>query len=116
MYIYSTLSSAVVYRTTHGDVKINGGANIPDKHLYTPYGVVTKVTDDQYEGLKAHYLFQMHESNGFVTADSAKEDADEVASNMTGRDDSAPDTEASLLASDDTIEKIKDGVVTRKGK
>lgn len=116
MYIYSTLSADMIYSTTAGDVFIAGQANIPDKHLLTPYGKVTTVTDEQYEGLKGNHLFQLHESNGFIMADKHKTDADNAATSMTGRDDSAPDTEASLMASDDTIEKVKDGVITRKAK
>lgn len=116
MYIYSTLSSDQIYSTDAGDILINGGANIPDKHLLTPYGKVTSVTDEQYEALDRHYLFKLHESNGFIKADRHKEDAEKVASDMTGRDDSAPDTAESLAVSDPNVESVKDGVVRLKSK
>lgn len=116
MYIYSTLSSSVNYSTEVGDILILGGANIPDQHLWTPYGVATQVSDEQYEALQKHYLFQMHVENGFIRASKTKEDADKVAADMTGRDASAPDTAESLMAGDDDIESVKDGVVKRKAK
>lgn len=116
MYIYSTLSADVVYTTLAGDILIHGGANIPDKHLLTPYGKVTKVTDEQYEALKKVEVFKTHVENGFIRADKNKEDAEKVASDMTGRDESAPDTEESLMAGDPDVEEVKDGVIKRKQK
>lgn len=116
MYIYSTLSADVVYSTDAGEVLVHGGANIPDKHLLTPYGKVTRVTDDEYAALERNHLFKTHKENGYITADKHKTDADHAAAAMNGRDMSAPDTEESLISSDSTIEKIKDGVITRKAK
>lgn len=116
MYIYSTLSADVVYTTLAGDILIHGGANIPDKHLLTPYGKMTKISDDQYAALKDHEVFKTHVANGFIRADKHKEDAEKVASDMTGRDESAPDTEESLMAGDPEIEEVKDGVIKRKAK
>jgi len=49
-------------------------------------------------------------------ADKNKTDADHAAAAMNGRDESAPDTAESLIADDDTIESIKDGVIKRKAK
>lgn len=116
MYIYSTLSADVVYTTEAGDILIAGGANIPDQHLLTPYGKVTKVTDEQYEALQKVEVFKIHVDNGYIRADKAKEDAEKVAADMTGRDESAPDTEESLMAADPEIEDVKDGVIKRKQK
>lgn len=117
MYIYSTLSSDQIYTTEVGDVMIKGGANIPDKHLLTPLGKVTSVTEAQYAALDKHYLFKLHEANGFIRADKNKEDAEKVASDMTGRDDSAPDTAESLSLSGDVESVDTDkGVVRLKGK
>jgi len=79
MYIYSTLSADVVYTTEAGDIFIAGGANIADKHMLTPYGKVTSVTDDEYAALDKHYLFKLHEQNGFIMADKNKTDADHAA-------------------------------------
>ncbi len=116
MYIYSTLTAPVCYTTEAGDIVIAGGANVPDQNLLTPYGKVTKVTDEQYEALKKHYLFQLHEENGYIRADKNKVDADKAASDMNGRDASAPDTEESLLTGDDEVAEVKGGVITKKAK
>ncbi len=116
MYIYSTLSTDVSYNTKMGEILIAGGANIPDQHLLTPYGKVTKVTDDQYAALQEVEVFRTHVDNGYIRADKNKEDAEKVAADMTGRDASAPDTEESLMAGDPDIEDVKDGVIRRKQK
>lgn len=116
MYIYSTLSADVVYTTLAGDITIHGGANVPDQHMLTPYGKVTKISEDEYAALKDHEVFKTHVDNGFIRADKNKEDAEKVASDMTGRDASAPDTAESLMAGDPDIEDVKDGVVRRKAK
>lgn len=116
MYIYSTLTADVVYTTAVGDVFIAGGANIADKHMLTPLGAATSVTDEQYEALQKVEVFRTHVEHGFIKADKHKQDAEKVATEMTGRDNSAPDTPESLVAEDDTIESIKDGVIKRKAK
>lgn len=116
MYIYSTLTADVAYTTEVGDIFIAGGANIADKHMLTPYGKVTSVTDEQYAALQKVEVFRTHVEHGCIKADKHKQDAEKVAADMTGRDDSAPDTPESLAAEDDTIESIKDGVIKRKTK
>lgn len=98
LYVYSTLSSPVAYETTEGPIEVAGGANVAGKHLDTPRGVVTKVTAEQLALLEDNHVFKLHKENGFVTVDSNKEDPDKVASDMTGRDLSAPDTAESLEA------------------
>lgn len=100
-YIYSTLAAAVNYgghTEGGGDVPvpadpivIQGGANIPDKYMRTPDGaVITPVTEAQYEILKANPVFQLHEKNGFIKVSDKKVDAEKVAADMEGRDNSAP--------------------------
>lgn len=115
-YIYSTLSADVVYTTQLGDILIAGGANIPDQHLLTPYGKVTQVTDEQYEALKGVEVFNTHVDNGFIHADANKEDAEKVAADMAGRDDSAPDNEDTLALADPNVESVDKGVVKLKAK
>ena len=116
MYIYSTLAADVVYTTLAGDILIHGGANVPDQHLLTPYGKMTKISDDEYAALKDNHVFQLHVENGHIRADKHKEDPDKIAADMTGRDESAPDTAESLMAADPDIEDVKDGGVKRKAK
>jgi len=100
LYVFSTLSNDqkyVSYETTSsglqvekGFVEIVGGANVANKNVITPRGVATKVTAEQLEQLRKNHVFQQHEHNGFITISEGKADADEVAADMTGRDESAP--------------------------
>ncbi len=61
-------------------ITIRGGANIPsetsgvgemvkDKYgipLWTAYGVITAVTDEDFELLRNNHVFQKHESKGYI--------------------------------------------------
>jgi hypothetical protein len=101
MYVYSTLAASMNY-TKHGkgggdlpveegNVFIAGGANIPDKYMRTPEGaVVTPVTEEDVELLRANPVFVLHEKNGFVEISDKKVDGEKAAANMEGRDQSAP--------------------------
>jgi hypothetical protein len=109
--LFSTMTGAVTYtdwKTSPGglsiagaSVTINGGANVAHrKTIITPRGVGTPVTDDELAFLETDPTFKMHKLNGFITIDSVKDirDADLAASDMEGRDDSAPDVEQDYLA------------------
>lgn len=100
LYVFSTLASDVTY-TNHApggadlpkvvaEVKIKGGAGVANDRFVTPRGVVTTITEDEAEALRANPVFQLHEANGFVQISDKSGDADEVAADMTGRDNSAP--------------------------
>jgi hypothetical protein len=108
--IFSTLTGSVTYtdwKLSAGglsiagrEVTIKGGANVASKHLLTPRGIGTKVTDEELAFLETDVTFLMHKKNGFITIDSVGDirDADLAASDMEGRDDSAPDTPNDFLA------------------
>lgn len=109
--VFSTMTAAVTYTQwkqspgglsiAGAQVTIKGGANVADRRtILTPRGIGTQVTDDELEFLKQDPTFLMHEKNGFITVDSVADirDADLAASNMEGRDDSAPDVEQDFLA------------------
>lgn len=113
MYIYSTISADVDYQTEHGNIRVNGQANIANRNFITPRGVATKVTDEQFAELKKNHVFQLHMENGFISAERHREDADKVASNMTGRDKSAPDTPETMLLDGD-VEEVKGTVIKRR--
>jgi hypothetical protein len=111
LYVYSTLSTGVDYTTyVKNDpkspvvieqvVSIAGGANVVAKGagLLTPHGVATAVTPEQLDALRANAIFQLHEANGFVTVSKAKEDPENVATDMTTRDTSAPLVQADFEA------------------
>lgn len=103
-HIYSTLSNNQRYDKyvaggadlprIERSVVIAGGANVADKHFITPRGVVTTVTDDDYELLKENKLFNTHLENGYITVEERKADVEKVIAGMTGRDESAPLVEA----------------------
>lgn len=100
VYVYSTMTSPVTYAKWRnnsggvpvrvGEVRINGGANLADKHLVTPLGAVTKISDEEYELLKNNHVFQIHLKGGHIKISSAKTDANKVAADLEGRDGSAP--------------------------
>jgi len=100
LYIYSTLSADVIYQNTvpggadiprvDSEVMIKGGAGVANDRLVTPRGVVTKITEQQLEQLRENAVFKVHEANGFIQVSEHSVDADAAASDMTGRDQSAP--------------------------
>lgn len=98
-YIYSTLTADQSYKTSIGRVFINGGANLMTRRtLDTPRGVVTEITDEQFEALKKDSLsFGNHLRDGFVTADKRKTNANKVAEGLEAKDKSAQKTEAELM-------------------
>jgi len=100
LYVFSTLASDVTY-TNHApggadlpkviaEVKIKGGAGVANDRFVTPRGVVTTVTAEEAEALRSNPVFNLHEANGFVQISEKSGDADDVAADMTGRDNSAP--------------------------
>lgn len=96
IYIYSTLAAAQAYGTTVGMVRIEGGANITSKHMITPRGVATEVTDVELEALRAHDVFAAHLKNGFLHIDVKEVKADKVAENMNAEDKGAQATAETL--------------------
>lgn len=90
-YVLSTMTSNVAYNTYNyiGDlpvpdpalkIRIFGGTGIPSNTsgfgipsksldgtpLWTPAGMITPITDEQYERLKDHPIFKKHYDAGFV--------------------------------------------------
>lgn len=98
LYIYCTLSNDQNYATSDGPVFIAGQANVMTKHMYTPRGRVTEISDEQYTQLKNNHVFKLHKENGFIAVENRKEDPDKVATDMEASDKSAPLTEEQLVA------------------
>lgn len=71
-------------------VTINGGHGVATKHLFTPKGVVTQVSDDDMEFLLKNTSFQRHVEAGFITYDKKKVDPEKKIQNMAQEDGSAP--------------------------
>ena len=108
-YIYSTLSNDQAYttwepiselkkmeasaRVAQKIVRIAGKANIATKALVTPRGVVTQVTDEEYEHLKMNDVFQLHTRNGHIMVEEKKFEPEVVvAKGMKQADSSSPIT------------------------
>lgn len=100
-YVFSKITNDTVYAdyaynpggglpTITKQVKIKGGANRADKHIITPQGVMTEVTDEELEFLLKNDGFQRHVERGFITHKAYKADADKVAKDMAERDNSSP--------------------------
>lgn len=99
-YVFSTLTAGQDYtlyevnpsgvNMVKAVVSIKGGANLPDKHLITPLGVVTEVTDDGLAILNRIDDFKRHKELGFITVQERKDDVEAVVADMEQRDESAP--------------------------
>lgn len=101
-YVYSTNSTSVgytEYRPGQGagglptpirTVVVKGGANVANKNLVTPYGVATRVSDDDAAFLSTNADFIRHRKAGFVRIDDRKMDPEVPAADMEARDGSAP--------------------------
>lgn len=100
-FIYSTLSCPQRYTKfvpgaeggiprEEGSVLIHGGANVADRAIITPRGVVTEVSDEELALLKENKLFNTHCENGFITIETKKVDVEKVTPDMEARDGSAP--------------------------
>lgn len=104
-FVYSTLSSDQKYmawkpadkEAPHSEplahVMVRGGTNVANKHFITPHGMVTEVTEDQYQLLLQNDVFKRHVQNGFIQVREEKVDPEVAASSgMQQTDDSAPIT------------------------
>lgn len=84
-YIYSTCTNG---HTING-VAINGGHGLPNKHMWTPRGVATEITRDQFEAIKDHRVFKSLMDDGLLTVEKFKVETEKVARNMNQKDKSA---------------------------
>lgn len=123
-FIYSTLATdqdiAVWTQTPDGTpkavryIRINGGAQIAKANageIYTPLGVRTEISDEDFAFLERDFTFKHFVENGFLTVDDRKINAEKAAGNMELPDSSqgAPLSETELLAS----AEASDGIVVK---
>lgn len=89
MYILSTMSNSVAYRfyndvaglpVAHKTITIHGGARLPNEKIgfgdrletedgrpiWTADGLVTAISDSDYELLKDHHVFKAHLDGGYL--------------------------------------------------
>ncbi|MFY1028170.1 hypothetical protein ACE4RU_10795 [Actinobacillus seminis] len=126
-YVYSTLTcdnAYVVYSQGGADLKvktgqivIKGGVGVANQRLVTPLGIATQVTSEELALLEKNQVFKLHKENGFIVVqENGKEsDAEKVALDMTGRDESSPVTPSDYISNKDEPESIK-VKTNRKGK
>lgn len=119
--VFSTLTASVVY-TKHepgaadmprqvAAIEIAGGRGLANKHLITPDGISTEVSDADLATLESIPLFQLHKANGFIKVSSTKAEVKHVVKDMAKKDASAPMTPADFKASDPDTKVVtsKDG-------
>ena len=100
IYIYSTLTAGQDYTTDAGIVSINGKSNVVRNGAEeTPLGVLTEITDAQFDELKKNPVYQQHETNKFIVATTTKYNPEDVAQDMQANDASAQRTSEDLTAS-----------------
>lgn len=98
-YVYSTSTNG----HTIGGVSINGGHGLPNKHMWTPRGVATEITREQFEAIKNHRVFKALLDDGLMTVEKFKVEADKVAADMKGADKSAQKQSADFKGKDQKI-------------
>lgn len=102
-YVYSTATCAGTYIEYQPDtikghghsialrkVVINGGNGVATRHLTTPKGAVTEVTDGELEFLLKNKSFQRHMKAGFISYDNTKVEPEKKAADMAEGDNSIP--------------------------
>ncbi len=92
-YVFSKLPSSTAYTQWHTGpggiqtagrhVNIRGGAGVANKHLVTPQGVMTEVTDEEAEFLLNDHHFKQHQNNGFVTITAGRAEVEKVVADMS---------------------------------
>lgn len=114
-YVYSTGTNDTAYVDHKPDpdknrgyseiirqVIIKGGHGRATKHLVTPKGVVTKVTEDELEFLLKNDSFQRHMKNGFISYENKKVEPEKKAADMAQADGSAPLTPKDFTESENS--------------
>lgn len=88
-------------------VVIKGGHGLADKHLFTPHGVVTQVSDEDMQFLLENESFKKHVKDGFITFDKKKSDPEKKAKNMADKDRSAPLTPKDFEKGENDSEEVR---------
>lgn len=101
-FVYSTTTNNTFYeeyaeaiegsqiRQIKRKVLIKGGNGVANKHLVTPFGVATQVSDDDLSFLMNNEAFLRHMKRGFLKVEERNIAAEKVAADMTPKDKSHP--------------------------
>jgi hypothetical protein len=92
-HVYCTAANSTEYNkfNEHGPKGINvversllikGGAGINKRHVQTPLGVHTIISDEDYEWLKNDYHFKQQIKDGYIVVKKQKVDSEVVAADM----------------------------------
>lgn len=87
-------------------VRIEGGANVPNKHMVTPKGVLTRVSDDDLAFLMSNAKFQEVMKAGFMLVIADDRDMDKVVGDMAAKDGCAPKTEADFVGKPNSAKHV----------
>ena len=107
MFVYSTATNSAFYclydTSTPGPavllkrVHIKGGHNVNHAHnpmqknnIYTPYGVRTEVSEEDFKFLLQNESFNRHVAKGFLSYDKKKIAPEKKAKEMEQEDGSSP--------------------------
>lgn len=75
-------------RTVKKSILIKGGANVMDKTtMTTPNGVVTEISDEDWEALKEHTAFKRHVDAGFMEVMQEEKKARESSKKKSSKKD-----------------------------
>ena len=77
---------------------VKGGANITDKRLVTPMGVVTQCTAEELEKLNQIKAFTNHIAGGYIKVEDKERKVEAAAKDMTSKDQSAPNNAEEIKA------------------
>jgi methyl coenzyme M reductase subunit C len=120
-YIFSTKTSDTIYPVFEfgnndvpkrkSSILIKGGAGIASKHLVTPLGVATSVTDAELEQLKGDRVFNIHLANGYLSIQNKEHSVEKVVPDMVSRDKSAP-----IVPEDYSDDDMVKPMLDKKGK
>lgn len=86
--------------TAH-QVIIQGGANLMNKHLFTPGGVATPISETDLTFLTADPQFMKKVAEGYFSVIGDNGDTERAAKDMKAKDGTAPKTEADFARRDD---------------
>lgn len=107
-YVFSTLPAANQYTVYTKDgngmpvpdksITIKGGAGVADRRGDTPLGVMTELTDAEYDLIKDNAAFRRHVERKFIIVSSEKLDAENVAADQNRESPDKPVTDDELAA------------------
>lgn len=125
VYIYSTLAADMAYTIYKPEVSQNDNISIIDRtvyvkggsgvvaakstegNFYTPKGVMTSVSEEEFELLLQNKVFQMHVDNGHVSYENKEKKVADVVKDLEEKEPSSPLTPDDFVTTEDGKNKLK---------